>query len=320
MSTVVKTTAAAPTAGPSQTSEGQGGVVTVTRTSVDTTTVKVTVTPSIPAWDVSTRTNYCTTTTTTYVENPGTTETPQTTQAWRMRRGDGWDNQVAAVLEEGGCAAASQLARLSAISSIAPQAVPHACSCAGFSIPTTTRVSTVTAAATDRVSQGAADSASTTTILMAGHATVSQTVQAGTTISTTTTTDITSTSTVTLAAPTYTQVYGPQSGCSIREDAQSEQLDTSITDSKEASERCQASCSQKSECSFVFAQQLFPDYGQTRPHFQCYFIGHHFNETQDLQCGQSERIWGKACGFDAEGRGQPSGEQVSKRKGSWWKW
>ncbi|KAI7657753.1 DNA replication licensing factor [Hortaea werneckii] len=317
---LVKTTAATPTASSSQTSGGQDGVVTVTRTSVDTTTVKVTVTPSIPAWDVSTKTNYCTTTITTYVENPGTTETPQTRQAWRMRRGDGWDDQVAAVPEEGGCAAAAQLARLSAISSIAPQAIPHACSCAGFSIPTTTRVSTVTAAATNGVSQGAADSASTTTILMAGHATVSRTVQAGTTISTTTTTDITSTSTVTLAAPTYTQVYGPESGCSIRENAQSEQLDNSITDSNEASERCQTSCSQKSECSFVFAQQLFPDYGQTRPHFQCYFIGHHFNETQDLQCGQSERIWGEACGFDAEGRGQPSTEKVSKREGSWWKW
>ncbi|RMZ30554.1 hypothetical protein D0859_05366 [Hortaea werneckii] len=174
-------------------------------------------------------------------------------------------------------------------------------------------------AASNGASQGAAGSASTTTILMAGHATVSQTVKAGTTISTTTTTDITSTSTVTLAAPKYTQVYGPESGCSIREDAESEQLDTSITDSNEASERCQTSCSQKPECSFVFAQQLFPDYGQTRPHFQCYFIDHHFNETMDLQCGQSERIWGEACGFDAEGRGQPV-EQVSNSKSSWWKW
>merc|ERR1712072_982605 len=114
-------------------------------------------------------------------------------------------------------------------------------------------------------------------------------------------------------------IGGPESGCSIREDAESEQLDTSITDSNEASERCQTSCSQKPECSFVFAQQLFPDYGQARPHFQCYFIDHHFNETMDLQCGQSERIWGEACGFDAEGRGQPV-EQVSNSKSSWWKW
>ncbi|RMY93611.1 hypothetical protein D0862_09172 [Hortaea werneckii] len=178
----------------------------------------------------------------------------------------------------------------------------------------------LTAAATSGGSPGAAGPASTTTILMAGHATVSQTVQAGTTISTTKTTEITSTSTVTLAAPTYTQVYGPESGCSISEDTESEQLDTSITDSTEASERCQTSCSQKPGCSFVFAQQLFPDYGQTRPHFQCYFIDHHFNETMDLQCGQSEGIWGRACGFDAEGRGQPPAEQVSNSKGSGWKW
>ncbi|TKA24601.1 hypothetical protein B0A50_06361 [Salinomyces thailandicus] len=167
-------------------------------------------------------------------------------------------------------------------------------------IPSTTQSSLATVTSGPIEQQGVA---STTTLIMLGHATITETVTAASTISATETESLTSTSTVALAAPRYSQVFGPKAGCTFTDDAPAQQLDDSITDSMEATQKCKDLCTQRAECSFVYIQHLFVDYGPTTPHYQCYFNDHPLDAAADLECGRNEGIWGEACGFDAMGRG-----------------
>jgi len=131
------------------------------------------------------------------------------------------------------------------------------------------------------------------------------------TISVSTLTSVTSTSTVSLAAPTFTQVFGPQAGCVDIGEGPAQQLDLSVTGSN-ATQECKDLCTQMPACSFVYVQQLAPKWGGKTPHYQCFFNDHHLNATADLDCGRNDSVWGEANGFDAYGRGQPSAGNSSQ--------
>lgn len=115
----------------------------------------------------------------------------------------------------------------------------------------------------------------------------------------------TSTSVVTLAAPHYTQVFGPKAGCAdVAANFTAEQLPNTITDETEAMQKCQGMCTQKGECEHVFVQQMLTDYGDAKSYWECFFNDHTLVESTDLDCGQREGTYGKALGWDALGRGK----------------
>lgn len=114
---------------------------------------------------------------------------------------------------------------------------------------------------------------------------------------------VTETSTVSLAAPTYTQIFGPEAGCSNLNAGKAEALDANITEDCEADKACKDLCSQEPTCKFLYVQRLFRDYGGASPYYQCYMNSKEFDEERDLVCGRQENIWGTARGFDACGRG-----------------
>ncbi|TKA71293.1 hypothetical protein B0A55_07595 [Friedmanniomyces simplex] len=117
-------------------------------------------------------------------------------------------------------------------------------------------------------------------------------------------TSATSTSTVALAAPSFTQVFGPKAGCIDQASSGGDQLDASITDIRNATQECQDLCAQIGLCEHVYVQRLFTDYGTVAPYFECSFNDQHLNVTRDLQCGNRVGTWDAAVGFDAYGRGQ----------------
>lgn len=114
---------------------------------------------------------------------------------------------------------------------------------------------------------------------------------------------LTETSTVSLAAPTYTPVFGPEAGCSSLNAGRAEALPNTITEDCEADKACQEICSQEPTCKSLYVQLLFSDYGGSTPYYQCYMGDQDFDEKRDLQCGRQEGIYGTARGFDACGRG-----------------
>lgn len=56
-------------------------------------------------------------------------------------------------------------------------------------------------------------------------------------------------------------------------------------------------------------QQLFSDYGDTTPYYQCYMDSKDFDEKTSVQCGRDEGMYGLARGFDACDRGVAEGEK-----------
>jgi hypothetical protein len=119
----------------------------------------------------------------------------------------------------------------------------------------------------------------------------------------TTTSTVTETSTVSLAAPTYAPIWGPEAGCSNTNATSAEALPNDVTEECEADKHCQAICDQTPTCKFLYVQKLFGDYGGATPYFQCYMNNEDFDAERDLQCGRQEGIWGMARGFDACNRG-----------------
>lgn len=172
-------------------------------------------------------------------------------------------------------------------------------------MPASTEISTIYVtsfiAATTTSFQGLAP---TTTAEFIDRTTVTETVSPSVTvIPVSSTKTITETSTVSLAAPTYTQIFGPEAGCSNLNAPRAEALDASITEDCEADKACQDLCSQEPTCKFLYVQRLFDDYGGASGYYQCYMNDKEFDEKRDLVCGRKEGIWGMARGFDACDRG-----------------
>lgn len=115
----------------------------------------------------------------------------------------------------------------------------------------------------------------------------------------------TSTTILSLAAPTYSHVYSATAGCQDTPTVDTLQLDSSITDKDTAIAACQNSCSQNGKCASLFVQYLFPNYGSTAPVYKCFMNGQNFVEDSSLTCGLAENVWGVADAFDAVGRGVP---------------
>ncbi|KAK4501378.1 hypothetical protein PRZ48_007186 [Zasmidium cellare] len=113
------------------------------------------------------------------------------------------------------------------------------------------------------------------------------------------------TATVTLAAPSYTHVWGPQKGCQDTVDRDTLQLSSDVTEKSDATEQCKDWCSQKTVCTGLYVQYMFPAYGVT-PFWQCYANDHKFDADTDLLCNLTTNIWGEADAYNALGRGKPA--------------
>lgn len=192
------------------------------------------------------------------------------------------------------------------MSALNNETLGNACSC--LNIPASTTNSTVYVTnlikATTTSFQGLAP---TVTAQFIDRLTITETITPPAAVITVSSTKTrTETSTVSLAAPTYAQIFGPEAGCSNMIAGKAEALDASITEDCEADKACKEICSQEPTCKFLYVQRLFPDYGGASPYYQCYMNAQAFDEKRDLQCGRQEGIWGNARGFDACGRGTAS--------------
>jgi hypothetical protein len=179
----------------------------------------------------------------------------------------------------------------------------NACSCLNIAAPTEISTVYVTSyiAATTTSFIGLAP---TTTAEFLDQATITVTVTPSVVvIPVSSVKTITETSTISLAAPTYTPNFGPKAGCSNLYAGQAEALPNTIVEDCEADKACKDICSQEPTCKFLYVQRLFGDYGGSTPYYQCYMNDKDLDETRDLQCGRQEGIWGLARGFDACGRG-----------------
>ncbi|KAK5119874.1 hypothetical protein LTR85_007200 [Meristemomyces frigidus] len=243
--------------------------------SLETTTVTVTSTPSRTVFDFATMTDSYSTT---YVASP----TGATVRRNRIQQIGG------AAANAPTCIAT---AALSAVRLLPLDALATACSCIG------NPVSSVTATQ-------AGEEVPATTLLVERDIKYTETVTLpAPTISLNATTSATTAFNLDLKVPTFTQVFGPTAGCEDIAKGPAQQLDTSITDVQDAIQQCKDACTQISSCAFVYVQHLFTDWGNTTPHFECWFGDHHLDAAADLECGLEVGVWGVANGFDAYGRG-----------------
>ena len=119
----------------------------------------------------------------------------------------------------------------------------------------------------------------------------------------TTTSCTTSTKTESYAAPTFTKVYGPKAGCKDTAQDKGYHLDSSIDTLYNATQECKGLCVQNSDCSFVYIQRLLSSDG-SGSHYECSFNDHELSSTGDLTCGENEKVYGVAIGYDACDRGK----------------
>jgi hypothetical protein len=192
---------------------------------------------------------------------------------------------------------------LESLSSFDNATLASACSCLNIAAPTEISTVYVTSyvAATTTSFIGLAP---TTTAEFIDQATITETVSPSVvTIPVSSVKTVTTTTTISLAAPTYSPNFGPKAGCSNLYAGRAEALANTITEDCEADKACQEICSQEPTCKFLYVQQLFADYGGSTPYYQCYMNDQDLDEKRDLQCGRQEGIWGMARGFDACGRG-----------------
>ncbi|KAK4953658.1 hypothetical protein LTR10_008261 [Elasticomyces elasticus] len=259
--------------------------VTITDSSSRSKTVTITTDLGSTVTSFTTHTNLASTTLTTYTRAAPT--------AWARRR------SKRERLAQSTCTSGVALSALSTLSS---EQLEVACSCLDMPVPIATITASAIETSTTTVNQG---SASTTTLLMLVGITYTNTITLPpSTAWITLGTSATSTATVALAAPTFTKVFGPEAGCIDQAYSGGDQLDQSITDVREAAQKCQDRCAQNSLCQGLYVQQLFTDYGDVKPYWNCNFNSQHLNVSRDLQCGNRVGIWGVAVGFDANGRGK----------------
>ncbi|TKA78691.1 hypothetical protein B0A55_04489, partial [Friedmanniomyces simplex] len=226
---------------------GASGEVTVTDSSFRTKTVTITTNLGSTVTSFTTHTNLASTLFTTY-----TRATP-TAQARRLL--------VRQTPTPPACTSSAALATLSELS---PSQLETACSCLGIlgSNATCTTTKTASETSTSTIYEGSARaSASATTLLMLAGVTYTETVTLPpSTVWLTVSTSATSTRATALAAPSFTQVFGPKPGCIDQASSGGDQLDASVTDIRKATQECQDLCAQIGLCEHVYVQRLFVDY------------------------------------------------------------
>lgn len=192
---------------------------------------------------------------------------------------------------------------ISALGHLPGGVLATACSCIGHHLPTLTITSTVTAPAVRTQTTNFAGTAPTTTIYGIVLHTTTITERPTKYITSSTETCTTSTITVSYAAPTFTQVYGPRAGCiDATASGPGKALDASIRDLHKATQECKSLCAQDPSCSFVYTQRLVTKRGGT-PHFQCSFNDQKLDAGDDLLCQKRPGLYGVAIGYDACERG-----------------
>ncbi|KAK3616609.1 hypothetical protein LTR56_025851 [Elasticomyces elasticus] len=264
--------------------------VTFTDSSTRSETVTITTDLGSTVTSFTTKTDLASTTLTTYTGAASTAWSP-TTWSWRRIK-----------RERPAQATCTSAVALSALLTLSSEQLEVACSCLGMPMPIATTTASAVETSTTTFNQG---SASTTTLLMLVGITYTKTITLPpSTAWITLSTSATSTATVALAAPTFTKAFGPEAGCIDQAYSGGDQLDPSITDVREAVQKCQDRCAQNPLCQGLYVQQLFTDYGDVKPYWNCNFNSQHLNVSRDLQCGSTIGIWGVAVGFDGNGRGK----------------
>jgi hypothetical protein len=114
----------------------------------------------------------------------------------------------------------------------------------------------------------------------------------------------TATVTVSYAAPTFTQAFGPKAGCIDIASASSKILPHSVKDLHAAAQQCKSLCSQNADCAAVYVQHMSFVRGGPK-HYHCFFNDKELDAETDLQCFPKPKktIYGVAIGYDACGRG-----------------
>ncbi|KAI4849358.1 hypothetical protein E4T45_05945 [Aureobasidium sp. EXF-8846] len=99
-----------------------------------------------------------------------------------------------------------------------------------------------------------------------------------------------SVSTVKMAAPTYTQVWGPKVGCDDIGMKSTQTFMLATLNETQVTEICKDTCM---NCMFLMVQSIYP-----ANHFwNCYYNDHAFNAKKDLNCSKDASIWGTAKGY-----------------------
>ncbi|KAL2026555.1 hypothetical protein VTO58DRAFT_102535 [Aureobasidium pullulans] len=119
------------------------------------------------------------------------------------------------------------------------------------------------------------------------------------TVSITKTVSTLSVETVKLAAPSFTQVWGPTAGCDDIGMGSAQSYISGDMDEEQVTTICKATCMKQDDCDFLYVQSIYP----ANNFWNCYFNNHTFDETKDLNCSKDKTIWGMAKGHSMIGRG-----------------
>lgn len=209
---------------------------------------------------------------------------------------------TAALAFEETCNALEALPALASITS--NDTLATACSCMGHPVPTYTKTETVNAPAVQATTTAVDGTPKTTTLYAITQVTITETVAPLTTLSVRSRTTETSTTTVSLAAPTFAPVFGPTAGCIDISVGPAQALPANVTSMREAVAECKEICAQEPSCKFVYVQHVFEHWGGRTPHYMCEMNKKHLKKRRDLRCGKKESIFGMARGFDAYDRGK----------------
>lgn len=192
---------------------------------------------------------------------------------------------------------------MSVLGSMSNGTLADACSCIGNPVATSTTTMIITAAPVQTQTTEFAGTAPTTTIYKISRKTFTTTVAPTAYVKSKTTIWATSTKTESYAAPTFSHVFGPKTGCADIAPGPARSLDASIDNFRNATQECQDVCAQEARCAFVFVQQTLAHQSKDASRFQCSFGDHRFDEAKDLECGKQKGTYGTAIGFDACDRG-----------------
>ncbi|KAH0398953.1 hypothetical protein KCU89_g6708, partial [Aureobasidium melanogenum] len=101
-----------------------------------------------------------------------------------------------------------------------------------------------------------------------------------------------------MAAPSFTQVWGPKAGC---DDIGMKSVQTfmlSTLNESQVTDTCKSTCLETPDCMFLYVQLTYP----ANNFWNCYYNNHTFNEKKDLNCSKDTSIWGIAKGHSVVGR------------------
>ncbi|KAH0028750.1 hypothetical protein KCU78_g3542, partial [Aureobasidium melanogenum] len=101
-----------------------------------------------------------------------------------------------------------------------------------------------------------------------------------------------------MAAPSFTQVWGPKAGC---DDIGMKSVQTfmlSTLNESQVTDTCKSTCLETPDCMFLYVQLTYP----ANNFWNCYYNNHTFDEKKDLNCSKDTSIWGIAKGHSVVGR------------------